>query len=134
MRYESVHGTRGRRGLRGAAGAERSGGGTRPSRRRRRLGYAAGSSRWSTTTAFVAVGGKAEAAIDLSEFPDSATGDVTLQVGDEIEATVVDEGTRSGSIKLKRVAGRGRHVPGEPARASRRERARGGRPRVLPVR
>jgi small subunit ribosomal protein S1 len=65
------------------------------------------------TTAFVAVGGKAEAAIDLGEFRDPATGDVTLQEGDEIEATVVDDGARSGSIKLKRVAGRGGHVPGE---------------------
>ena len=65
------------------------------------------------TTAFVAVGGKAEAAIDLGEFRDPATGELTLEVGDEIEATVVDDGTRSGSIKLKRVAGRGGHVPGE---------------------
>jgi len=65
------------------------------------------------TTAFVAVGGKAEAAIDLGEFRDPATGEVSLKEGDEIEATVVDDGTRSGSIKLKRVAGRGGHVPGE---------------------
>jgi small subunit ribosomal protein S1 len=65
------------------------------------------------TTAFVAVGGKAEAAIDLGEFRDPATGEVTLRVGDEIEATVIDDGTRSGSITLKRVAGRGGHVPGE---------------------
>src|SRR5262249_30552073 len=65
------------------------------------------------TAAFVAVGGKAEATIDLGEFRDPATGAVQLQVGDEIEATVVDDGTRSGSIVLKRVAGRGGHVPGE---------------------
>ncbi len=65
------------------------------------------------TTAFVAIGGKAEAAIDLGEFRDPATGDVALREGDEIEATVVDDGARSGSIKLKRVAGRGGHVPGE---------------------
>jgi small subunit ribosomal protein S1 len=65
------------------------------------------------TTAFVAVGGKAEAAIDLGEFRDAATGEVSLKEGDEIEATVVDDGSRSGSIKLKRVAGRGGHVPGE---------------------
>ena len=65
------------------------------------------------TSAFVAVGGKAEAAIDVSEFRDSATGEVALQVGDEIEATVVDDGSQSGTIQLKRVAGRGGHVPGE---------------------
>jgi len=57
--------------------------------------------------------GKAEATIDLGEFRDPATGEVQLHEGDEIEATVVDDGARSGSIVLKRVAGRGGHVPGE---------------------
>src|SRR5881396_1851015 len=65
------------------------------------------------TAAFVAVGGKAEATIELGEFRDPTTGEVQLHEGDEIEATVVDDGTRSGSIVLKRVAGRGGHVPGE---------------------
>jgi len=65
------------------------------------------------STAFVAVGGKAEAAIDVGEFRDPATGEVHLREGDEIEATVVDDGSRSGSIVLKRVAGRGGHLPGE---------------------
>lgn len=65
------------------------------------------------TTAFVAVGGKAEATIELGEFRDPATGEVQLHEGDEIEATVVDDGMRSGSIALKRVVGRGGHVPGE---------------------
>jgi small subunit ribosomal protein S1 len=65
------------------------------------------------TTAFVAVGAKAEATIDLGEFRDPATSEVQLHEGDEIEATVVDDGARSGSIVLKRVAGRGGHVPGE---------------------
>jgi small subunit ribosomal protein S1 len=65
------------------------------------------------STAFVAVGGKAEAAIDVGEFRDPATGEISLKEGDELEATVVDDGTRSGSIVLKRVAGRGGHVPGE---------------------
>src|SRR2546427_2553566 len=65
------------------------------------------------TAAFVAVGGKAEATIELGEFRDPATGEVQLHEGDEIEATVVDDGTRSGSIVLKRVAGRGGDVPGE---------------------
>lgn len=66
-----------------------------------------------SSTAFVAVGGKAEAAIDVGEFRDPSTGEVQLHEGDEIEATVVDDGSRSGSIILKRVAGRGGHVPGE---------------------
>src|SRR5262245_4681842 len=65
------------------------------------------------TTAFVAVGGKAEAAIDVAEFRDPGTGTVSIKEGDEIEATVVDDGSRTGSIVLKRVAGRGGHVPGE---------------------
>src|SRR2546422_6953589 len=65
------------------------------------------------TSAFVAVGGKAEATIELGEFRDSATGELQLREGDEIEATVIDDGARSGSIVLKRVAGRGGHVPGE---------------------
>ena len=65
------------------------------------------------STAFVTVGGNAEAAIDVGEFRDPATGEVHLREGDEIEATVVDDGSRSGSIVLKRVAGRGGHLPGE---------------------
>src|SRR5262245_19743205 len=65
------------------------------------------------TTAFVAVGGKAEAAIDVGEFRDPESGEVSLKEGDEIEATVVEDGSRTGSIVLKRVAGRGGHVPGE---------------------
>jgi small subunit ribosomal protein S1 len=65
------------------------------------------------STAFVAVGGKAEATIELAEFRDPATGEIGIREGDEIEATVVDDGTRSGSIVLKRVAGRGGNVPGE---------------------
>lgn len=66
-----------------------------------------------SSTAFVAIGGKAEAGIDVGEFRDPATGEIRLVVGDEIEATVVDDGSRSGTITLKRVAGRGGHVPGE---------------------
>src|SRR6266481_5601112 len=65
------------------------------------------------TSAFVTVGGKAEATIELAEFRDPATGEVQLHEGDEIEATVVDDGSRTGSIVLKRVAGRGGHLPGE---------------------
>jgi small subunit ribosomal protein S1 len=65
------------------------------------------------TAAFVAIGGKAEATIELGEFRDPATGEIRLREGDEIEATVIDDGARTGSIVLKRVAGRGGHVPGE---------------------
>ena len=65
------------------------------------------------TAAFIAVGGKAEATIELGEFREPATGEVQLHEGDEVEATVVDDGSRSGSIVLKRIAGRGGHVPGE---------------------
>jgi len=64
-------------------------------------------------SAFVAIGAKAEAVIDLAEFRDPDTGDVRLAVGDQIEATVTDDGSRSGSIVLKRIFGRGGHVPGE---------------------
>src|SRR5262249_12076099 len=65
------------------------------------------------TSAFVAVGGKAEATIELGEFRDSATGELHLREGDEIEATVIDDGPRPGAIVLKRVGGRGGHVAGE---------------------
>jgi small subunit ribosomal protein S1 len=64
-------------------------------------------------SAFVAIGAKAEAVIDLAEFRDSETGEVHLAVGDQIEATVTDDGTRSGSIVLKRTLGRGGRIPGE---------------------
>ena len=64
-------------------------------------------------SAFVAIGAKAEAVIDLAEFRDAETGEVGLAVGDQIEATVTDDGSRSGSIVLKRMLGRGGHVPGE---------------------
>jgi small subunit ribosomal protein S1 len=64
-------------------------------------------------TAFVAIGGKSEAVISLAEFRDPETGALTLAVGDKLEATVTDDGTRSGSIVLKKTLGRGGHVPGE---------------------
>jgi small subunit ribosomal protein S1 len=64
-------------------------------------------------SAFVAIGAKAEGVIDLAEFRDPETGEVHLAVGDQIEATVTDDGSRSGSILLKRTLGRGGHVPGE---------------------
>lgn len=63
--------------------------------------------------AFVAIGGKGEATIDLAEFRDATSGQVTLAVGDLIEATVVDDGNRSGVVALKRTLGRGGHLPAE---------------------
>jgi small subunit ribosomal protein S1 len=64
-------------------------------------------------TAFVAIGGKSEAVIDIAEFRDDETGEVHLAIGDQLEATVTDDGSRTGSIVLKRTLGRGGHVPGE---------------------
>jgi small subunit ribosomal protein S1 len=64
-------------------------------------------------TGFVGIGGKGEATIDLTEFRNPETGEVALAVGDELEATVVDDGSRSGSIVLKRTLGRGGHLPAE---------------------
>lgn len=65
------------------------------------------------TAAFVEIGGKGEAVIDLAEFRDPQSGAVALAVGDQIEATVVDDGGTSGTVVLKRTVGRGGHVPGE---------------------
>lgn len=64
-------------------------------------------------TAFVAIGGKSEAVINLAEFRDNETGEISIAIGDQLEATVTDDGSRSGSIVLKRTLGRGGHVPGE---------------------
>ena len=65
------------------------------------------------SSAFVEIGGKGEAMIDVAEFRDSDTGAVQLAVGDEIEATVIDDGRASGTVVLKRTVGRGGHIPGE---------------------
>lgn len=64
-------------------------------------------------TAFVAIGGKGEATIDLAEFRDPASGALTLAIGDQLEATVLDDGSESGAIVLKRTLGRGGHIPAE---------------------
>lgn len=64
-------------------------------------------------SAFVEIGGKGEAVIDVAEFRDPESGALQLAVGDQIEATVVDDGRTSGTIVLKRTVGRGGHVPGE---------------------
>jgi small subunit ribosomal protein S1 len=66
-----------------------------------------------SATAFVGIGGKGEATIDLAEFRNPETGECALVVGDELEATVVDDGGGSGSVVLKRTLGRGGHVPAE---------------------
>jgi small subunit ribosomal protein S1 len=63
--------------------------------------------------AFVAIGAKAEAVIGLEEFRDAKSGELSLAVGDEVEAVVTDDGARSGMVVLKRTLGRGGHVPGE---------------------
>lgn len=63
--------------------------------------------------AFVEIGEKGEAQIDLAEFRDPSTGEVQLEVGDSIEATVTDDGSGSGSIVLKKTLGKGGHLPGE---------------------
>jgi len=65
------------------------------------------------SSAFVEIGGKGEAIIDVAEFRDPESGAVQLAVGDRIEATVVDDGRTSGTVVLKRTVGRGGHVPGE---------------------
>ena len=65
------------------------------------------------SNAFVEIGGKCEAMIDVAEFRDPESGEVQLAVGDRIEATVIDDGSASGSVVLKRTVGRGGHVPGE---------------------
>lgn len=65
------------------------------------------------TAAFVEIGGKGEAVIDVAEFRDPQTGAVSLAIGDHVEATVVDDGTASGTVVLKHTVGRGGHVPGE---------------------
>ncbi len=65
------------------------------------------------SSAFIEIGGKGEAVIDLAEFIDPETGAPSLAIGDQIEATVVDDGRSSGTVLLKRTVGRGGHIPGE---------------------
>lgn len=60
-----------------------------------------------STTIFVAIGDKSEAAIDAAEFRDAATGELRIAVGDKVEATVVDDGSRSGTPTLRRSIGHG---------------------------
>lgn len=62
------------------------------------------------SSVFVSVGEKAEGTIDIVEFRDPSTGDLTVAVGDEVKATVVDDGGESGSAVLTRMLGRGGHA------------------------
>lgn len=57
-------------------------------------------------SAFIDLGTKSDAMIDLIELRD-ADGKVTVQVGDELEARVVEAG-KDGAIVLRRLVGRGR--------------------------
>jgi len=65
------------------------------------------------STIFVAIGDKAEATIDAAEFRDTSTGELRIAVGDEIEATVVDDGGHSGTPVLRRTVGRHGHIAAE---------------------
>ena len=66
-----------------------------------------------SATAFVEIGTKGEAVIDVNEFRDPQTREIRLAVDDAIEATVTDDGSKSGTVVLKRALGRGGHIPGE---------------------
>jgi len=67
----------------------------------------------TANSAFVEIGGKGEGILDLADFRNPETGAIELAVGDQVEATVVDDGRNSGSVVLRRTAGRGGHLPGE---------------------
>jgi small subunit ribosomal protein S1 len=62
--------------------------------------------------AFVDLGGKAEGMIDLAQVKD-AEGQVTVNVGDKLEATVTGVDTETGSLVLKKRVGRGAEARSE---------------------
>jgi small subunit ribosomal protein S1 len=62
--------------------------------------------------AFVDLGGKAEGMIDLAQIKD-AEGQLTVQVGDTLEATVTGVDSETGSLILKRRVGRGAEARAE---------------------
>jgi small subunit ribosomal protein S1 len=64
---------------------------------------------------FVDFGGKSDGVIDLVELRD-AEGKITVQVGDEIEARVVETEGRAGGVVLRRQLA-ARAMPGQDARA-----------------
>ncbi len=61
------------------------------------------------TAAFVDLGGKSEGVIDLAQLKDAA-GNLTVAVGEEIEATVTGNDPETGSLVLRRKAARGQEV------------------------
>ena len=65
------------------------------------------------TTVFVAIGDRNEATIDAAELRDPASGELGVAVGDEIQATVIDDGGRSGSAVLRRGIGRSGNAAAE---------------------
>lgn len=62
--------------------------------------------------AFIDLGGKSEGMIDIAQLRDAA-GNVTVAVGDEVEATVTGTDAETGSLVLRRKAGRGQEVAAE---------------------
>ncbi|MFN2376006.1 MAG: 30S ribosomal protein S1 [Candidatus Binatia bacterium] len=65
------------------------------------------------SSVFVNVGDKAEGTIDLAEFRDPSTGEFRVAVGDQIQATILDDGAGTGSAVLTRMLGRGGHAAAE---------------------
>ena len=61
------------------------------------------------TAAFVDLGGKSEGVIDVAQLKD-AVGNLTVTVGDEIEATVTGNDPETGALVLRRKAARGQDV------------------------
>lgn len=64
------------------------------------------------TAAFVDLGGKSEGMIDLAQLKDSE-GNLTVNVGDTLEATVTGNDPETGSLVLRRKAARGQEVAAE---------------------
>jgi small subunit ribosomal protein S1 len=62
-------------------------------------------------SAFLDIGAKSDGVLELSELRDEE-GKVTVQIGDEIEARVVEIDGKAGSIVLRRSLGRGRGEEG----------------------
>ncbi len=63
-------------------------------------------------TVFIELGGKSDGVLDVAEVRD-ADGKLTVAVGDEIEARVVEVGGPAGAVVLRRVLGRGPDARGE---------------------
>jgi small subunit ribosomal protein S1 len=64
------------------------------------------------TAAFVDLGGKSEGMIDLAQLKD-ASGNLTVNVGETLEATVTGNDPETGSLVLRRKAARGQEVAAE---------------------